>query len=346
MAQLTVAQRIVELAEAGWTNADIAHELRTTPPTVAYWRQRDAAGDRKLANKPGSGRKAGHTAQQRKAVKQLARRGKTAVQIQSMEPYANFSTSTIHRIIKGGRRPLAWLPVLRGRRLSADNKSKRVTYCSGLRCTDGRRRISCDSKYFYLYRDEAGHLCASWQYPDERVMHPAHPNPMVFHVYAAITYGGKSKLVFVPPTRGVGGAPPNGKVNFNSTHFIAAITKLHKWSTTSLPTGTTYTWLLDHAKQHTSNASRAAMRGLGLQLEPGYPAQSWDLNPIEVAWGMLVGEMHGCRARSVEGFKRALQSAWGRLPQDSINRLMDKWGEAVRGCVEREGQWPSTGGVV
>jgi transposase len=346
--QLTLAQRqeIVTLHKDGWSQRSIAAHLKINTATVSSWVARAAQGVKSLANKRGSGRKPTHTAQQRKRIKQLARRGKTAVQIKAKEPYAQLSLSTITRIIKGGRTPLAWLPVVRGRALSAANTAARLAFCQGLSNTDGRQRISCDSKYFYLYYDQAGHMQASWQDPDRRVLHPAHPNPICLHVYAAITYGGKSKLVFVPPTRGVGTTDPNGKVTFKSEHFITAITELSRWADTTLPRGRRYTWLLDHAKQHTSAVSKAAIKDLGLQLEPNYPAQSYDLNPIEVAWGVLVGKLRGCRAKTLEGFKRSLIQAWESVPQSTINKLMESWGEHVRACAERGGKWPSKAGVV
>lgn len=342
--QCTQSERtkIVELHRVGWSNAAIARKLSKNVETVRLWVQRGAHSNAKLSNKAGSGRKPSHTAAERKAIKQMAMRGKTAVYIKSNDKYCHLSLTTIRRIIKGGRRPLAYLSVLRGRRLSPANQDKRLQYCRSVRCLDGRRHISADSKFLYMYLDTAGHLTCSWQYPDKRVMHPAHPSPSCFHFYAAIAYGGKSQLVFVPPTRGLGTDVPNGKVTFASKHAIPVLQELYEWACTSLPGGECMTWLLDHAKQHDSKATQAAIKAMGMQLEPGYPPQSYDLNPIEKAWGLLVGNLVGCRARTFKGFKAAIVHAWEAVGQSSINKLMESWGQRVRECEERQGKWPTS----
>lgn len=120
--------------------------------------------------------------------------------------------------------------------------------------------------------------------------------------------------MFVPPTRGVGTEDPNGKVNYASKHAIPVLQELYDWACANLPRGESMTWLLDHAKQHDSKATQAAIKAMGMQLEPGFLPQSFDMNPIEKAWGLLVGKLVGCRARTFKGF--ALGRQWIR-PQST-----------------------------
>lgn len=53
-----------------------------------------------------------------------------------------------------------------------------------------------------------------------------HPNPFVFHFYAAGGQDFKSSLVFVPPARGEGVDDPKDKTAFKSQHFLEAVDQL------------------------------------------------------------------------------------------------------------------------
>ena len=114
------------------------------------------------------------------------------------------SRMTVNRALKMGRKPLQYLPVIRGRRLSDVNQLKRVAFCQQSTRQQWHKIIFADSKFLYVYEDKARGWLFKWQNPDSREVVPQHSNPFVFHFYAAVGTGFKSSLVFVPPTRGDG----------------------------------------------------------------------------------------------------------------------------------------------
>jgi hypothetical protein len=81
-------------------------------------------------------------------------------------------------------------------------------------------------------------------------------------------------------------------------------------------------YILDHAKQHTSKASKLAMKQAGVQLVKGFPAQCWDINIIENVWGVLDSKLLGCRARKPEGWRRCVRKAWEAIDQSTIDKLV------------------------
>ncbi len=108
---------------------------------------------------------------------------------------------------------------------------------------------------------------------------------MVFRFYAAVTYGKKTMLFFVPPTKGDLGTASNGKVNFNSSHFVSAMKVMSKQFSSWFPEGAEYRLVLDNARQHTSKEVRLGLGMLNIHVMGDFLAQSWDINVIGAGLG-------------------------------------------------------------
>jgi hypothetical protein len=249
------------------------------------------------------------------------------------------SRVTVGRVLKGGRRPLQYLPVLRGRRLSDVNQEKRFAFCERMKGRQWQQIIFVDSKFLYVYKDQARGWLFKWQDPHNRVVVPQHPNPFVFHFYAAVGTNFKSSLVFVPPTRGEGVDDPVGKTTFKSQHFLGAMEQLQQEIEQGLSGEGGYRVVLDHARQHTSRMSKAGISMLDVPVLEGFPPQSWDLNAIEVCWSWLDQNLRGHNPRTWAGWKKAIIQAWDEVQLTSINKLVKKVPKQVEKIMDSGGKW-------
>jgi len=190
-----------------------------------------------------------------------------------------------------------------------------------------------------VHHDGAKGLRFSWQDASNPKVVPQCSNPKVFHFYGAVAYGHKSKLVFVPPTKGAMNPDPKKKVTFQSCHFVEAMhalsAELQQW----FPRGSKYTVVLDHARQHTSKLSKQELVSMGVPLMHDFPAQSWDLNVIEVSWAWLDGNLRGKNPRTWDGWQKAIKKAWDEVQISSINKIVDKVPNQVQKIVDADGKW-------
>lgn len=294
------------------------------------------------ADKPKSGRPSKLAKPLRRAVRRSAKNGQSTVSIAkrlSIRHGVAVHRTTVGRVLKQSRNPLEYLPVIRGRRLSPVNIQKRVAFCQQQQMMNWARVIFMDSKFLYVYRDQAKRWLFRWQDPHKREVIPQHPNPFVFHVYAAVGMGFKSSLVFVPPTRGEGVDDSRGNTTFKSQHFLGAVEQLQNEIEGGFKGGPGYRVVLDHAKQHTSKVSKAGITHLGLPMLEGFPPQSWDLNAIEVCWAWLDQNLRGHNPRTWGGWKRAINQAWSEVQQSSINKLVKRMPGQVSKVMEAGGKW-------
>jgi hypothetical protein len=249
------------------------------------------------------------------------------------------SSSTVKRSLKAGRDPLSYQPVTHGRHLSDTNKKKRAKWAKQQQNAHTATWVYLDSKYLYIYEDAKGYIHWCWQNTKRKVTFKVKSNPTVLHFYAAIGTGFKSRLHFVPPTPRFGSKQRKSKVNFASKHFIPVIKKIHKEVGSSGKLGSRFRYIMDHAKQHTSKASKAAMRKAGVKLVEGFPAQSWDINIIENAWGVMDTMLQGSRASTPSGWRRAALAAWDGVQQSTINKLVGSVKQRVHDVAAKEGEW-------
>lgn len=296
----------------------------------------------KTEDLPRSGRPKVTSPALRRLIKRKARAGGSTVKIAayvSSKKGLRISRQTVGRVLQGGRKPMAWGPVVRGKVLREVNKSKRVAFCLSHKQSDWKYTVFVDSKYLYVAYDQAKGWLMKWQDEEEKVVFPKHPNPFVFHFYAAIAYGHKSKLVFVPPTRGALGTDPKEKVNFVSCHFVKAMLVLLNEVEDWFPPGVEYRVVLDHAKQHDSKESKLSLDLMDAPIMQDFPPQAWDLNAIEVAWAWMMQHVRGHNPRTREGWMRVIKKGWDQVDISSINKLVCKMPNQVQGIIEAKGEW-------
>lgn len=331
-------QQCRDLFKAGMKISKISKQLRISLSSAS--RHAHATGN--TANKPKPGRPGKLSPQQLRVVRRLTKDGRSTEYIAghlASRHGVNINRTTVGRVVKKGRKPLLWLPVIKGRRLSPANMVKGMAFCQKHQKTKWHKIIFIDSKYLYVYKNQAKGWLYKWQDPKNREVVPQHPNPYVFHFYAAVGKDFKSSLMFVPPTRGEGVEDVNDKTTFKSQHFLWAVGQLKHEIEEGFGGRNGYKVVLDHARQHTSNESREGIARLGLPLLEEFPSQSWDLNAIEICWSWLDQKLRGHNPRTWDGWKKAIIHAWDEVQLSSINKLVKKVPGQVKKILGKDGKW-------
>lgn len=252
------------------------------------------------------------------------------------------SQSTVRRALVQSRNPLVFGPKKRGRVLSAKNKLARLNFCIDNLSAQCGCWIYVDSKHFYCYKDGAGKAKYGWHDNNTKVDVPSNSNPIHFHVYAGVTKDNKTSLIFTAPSAPMGSKEKHGSEAFSSRHFIQVAKQLQKEIVGWGRGGSRYPVILDHASQHTSYASKAAIQHIGLNLKEGFPAQCWDINIIENVWAVFDNKVRhwpGRTPNTPDGWRRRLRNAWAAVEQSTINKLVNQVKGRMTCIIEKEGAW-------
>lgn len=292
-----------------------------------------------------SGRPSCLSKAQRKKARASAIRGKTASRIAaslSQQSQQQVSAAAVRRALTVSKCPMYWAPKNRGRRLSEVNKGKRYLFVKKVRSRTFKACLFADSKMFYLYKDGTGSDKYMWHSPSAKPQQVPAGNPMVVHVYACVGKGCKSPLYFVAPTPSMRSKQRKSKENFSSKHFIKAAQQLHSTIKQWGKNNRYHQVVLDHAKQHTSKKSKAALRDMGMFVLDSFPPQSWDLNIIENCWGVLETKLSGMAGRgptTIKGWRNRITRAWNAIDQATIDKLVASLSERLSAIKDLEGAW-------
>jgi transposase len=238
-------------------------------------------------------------------------------------------------LLKSGRHPLAFTIVQRGRVLSVKNKTKRLAFARRHQRDNWARTVFVDMKTMHMRWDEAGGHGKRWQPVGVKKKWKQASKSVQFNFYAAVAQGRKSELVMVDmDTIGKG-----GKLGFSSASFIKVMKKLWQQVKGWYSQGQRCRVIMDNARQHGSKKSKKALKAMGVPLCESFPAQSYDMNLIEVLWGQLQREMLGNRSTKEEAYEKALREAWGRVQQSTIDKLVANHNKQLGKIIKEKGNW-------
>lgn len=286
-------------------------------------------------------------AAERRDAKRAARSGHTVPQVATIinkQRQQPVSQATVRRVLKGGKCPLQWVLVNRGRALSSANKQKRLKFCQDHLTAQSGSWLYGDSKLLYLYQDGPASNTWGWHDTSKEQQQRRAGNPTVFHFYAVVGKGCKSPLVYTAPSAPAGTKQRKGRESFASKHYIKVAQQLHNTIKAWGKDSKRHPLVMDKAKQHTSKASTAAINAMGLHLKQGFPAQCWDINIIENVWGVLDTKLRHLPGRlptTPDGWRRRINMAWEAIDQSTIDMLVGSVNSRMNEIVQKEGAWLS-----
>lgn len=316
--------------------------------TVRRWVKEGDKAHPAFTDAKRTGRPRSLPASERGRARRLAHGGSTVPKITgaiNKERQRAVSSSTVRRALKASKDPLQWLPVNRGRQLSPINRKLRLEFSSEHVRSQCGAWLFGDSKLLYCYEDGTGNRRWEWLDPEEKNVVLKGGNPYVLHFYAFVGKGYKSRLYFVAPTPPARSKARKGSEAFASKHFVAMLPAVIRDLQAANKFSPRHPLVLDHARQHTSALSQAAISSQQLRLVEGFPAQSWDLNIIENAWGVLEGklvQMSRKMPTTPYGWRRRVMAAWDKVDQATINKLVADVRRRMTEVVQQDGQWLGT----
>ena len=313
----------------------LAYELGISKSTVQKYRS--AARHSATNRRQEPPRKT--TPEQRTALKRRAQRTgdgtRKLAAWSEQQGYGKISHVTVGAVLKGGRVPLEYKPVLRGRSLSEKNRLERLAFSKKHKSDDWTHTVFVDMKTIRMRWDEAAGHAKRWQKKGQKKKWKQAKKSVAFNFYAAVAHGKKSSLFMVPmETRG-----SNGQPSFNSAIFIKVMRKLWKEVKQWYPKGQQFRVIMDNARQHVSKKSKRSMDSMGVPLCDSFPAQAYDMNVIEVAWGHLQQQLLGNKCQHKETYEKILREAWGRVDQATINKLVANHNQQMKKIIKEKGGW-------
>jgi transposase len=347
MPKLTVLERkqIAQLYQKNWSISYIAKRFNCCNKTAAYWAERGSNPSETFKDVGRSGRPGKLQGVVKYKARRMARGGSTAGQIASTLSKCTQQTvgaAAVIRSLKSSSDPLLWVPVNRGRVLSATNRKKRKGFSRANKGKQTGAWVYGDSKFYYMYKDGAGKLRWGWRNLQDQKMVLKAGNPYVLHFYAFVSKGFKSKLYFVAPTAAAGSKARKGREAYASKHFIQLLHKVKRDLQHAGKCDARHPLVLDRARQHTSKASKAAIQQLELHLVDDFPPQSWDINVIENVWGVLDGKLAAMSKnvpRTPDGWRKRVKRAWDQVEQSTINKLIDAVPQRMAHIEQLDGAW-------
>lgn len=328
--------------EKGDAKALIARRYKCTLEAVDRWIKEGHKPHPNWGDQPRSGRPPVLTSAQRASIKRAGKRDKTSVEITrdvNKHRVQPVDRKTIERALKGGRKPLKYGAIDRGDVLRKPNKEKRLAFCIKHLKANCRRWVFVDAKTFTLYKTKHGYRQLGCAPAKQNAGGRGSGTPWKFAFYAAVTYGKKSKLYFVPPSPEPGTKARQSKQSLTSQDWEAVVPKLMAEVNSWFPTGYGVRIIRDRATPHTSQQAQASMTTHNVPLMEDFPPQSWDINIIENVWGVLNNKLLGKRGNSNDIWRRKIIKAWDEVEQHTINTLVDKVPSRMEEIIKKEGAW-------
>ena len=294
-----------------------------------------------MHDKPRSGRPCKFSPRQVKAVRRAftpkRSPGKVARAL-TARGTVKISEGSVRRIWATARHPITYMKIIRPKRLSDINKQKRMAFAQHHMPTESTPWAFTDGKMCSLYLRDDGNFTCHWQKAGTTPSSDKNGLVARFFFYAVVGTGLKSDLIFTAPSPKKGTGLATGGRAFISSDYISLMRRFRKPLGIWRPGGR-YFLIRDRARQHTSAESDRALSPLNLPILEAFPPQSWDINCIEHVWAQLSQKLRHHRARTPDGFRRAVLKAWDSISQETIDAIVEKVPGRLKKIAALKGEW-------
>jgi hypothetical protein len=325
----------------------VARNLQTTRQLVSRWMKRECM-DEGLHDRPRSGapRKLSGAAVERakallaaakpdstlrKVAKKLAVEGLCSVEV---------SKNTVRSAVRSGCGALRSCHMSSVPLLTYEQKKKRVAFARQNRTRAWKKVMFSDSKYFYLHQLAGRKGPKRWVLAGTKPTQPSIKFPSKVHVYAGVSYYGKTELRFATGTtglqsefskmqRGVGAAEYQ---TILGDTLLSQAQKLFSRHCVS-------DWIFqqDGAPAHTAIATREFLQAKGVRVLADWPPNSPDLSWIENIWSWTEQQLRKSHFSTLSELKVELSRVWNEMPLKILQTNCQSMRNRLKKCIEREG---------
>lgn len=312
--------------------------VNVTRVTARKWLKRFIQGGRNpFEDAPRSGRPRAITKEQEKQLVRLVANRKanklhTAAQLQHAAGMQSMmSVRTVRRSL---RRVGCHFPgVKKVRRLTERHRTLRLLF--------SRKYHSKGIWIRTLYTDST-YICINlfkrcWVLEKEKNEQVGDRKPMKIHVYAGISYTGRTQLVFCTGTSQQ--APfKKGRRGVGAAEYQERVLPVFLEFGRRMGTGLGWHFVQDGASAHTAKSTKAMLsREIKREWIKDWPPNSADLNPIENVWALLKGALRGKTYQTIDELIVAAKKAWSEIPQRHIRACVGSMWRRLRACVRARG---------
>lgn len=146
--------------------------------------------------------------------------------------------------------------------------------------------------------------------------------PISVQVFGAISFWGKSRLVFLEGTQ------KDDDYKQTLEEFLEH-DPMCEWESE-------ITFCHDNSPIHTCRSVQRLFPRKGIKLDP-IPAASPELNPIEYVWSHMKRDMPHPLPMTKAGLREEVQSAWDRLERSQIRNMIGKLSDTKRKIIKAKG---------
>jgi hypothetical protein len=208
--------------------------------------------------------------------------------------------------------------------LNAAHKARRLRFAAKYRRQNWRLVLFSDEKTFELFAHP--HNQYVWTSSvDDVPTNPTVKHPPKLHVWAGISYYGKTELYFFTG-------------NMDSAFYKGILKERLLADAWRMFGDRPWIFQQDGDPKHTSDLVQAWL-GKHVRFIPkrDWPANSPDLNPIENLWAYLQQRVYGREPRTLDGLQRIIQEEWDAIPIENLRRLTDSMPRRLSAVQYRQG---------
>lgn len=271
---------------------------------------------------------------------------------EGLAPYV-LSRTALVRAAKQESKRLGWPTLLyrRGRpkrRLSEDDKKKRVEFCKAHLHTRWELVMFTDRKNFkFKYPGEQLKL-GTWGFAGEKLEAGSVNHPKGYNIYAGCTRYGVTTGRAVAGTYGLKSVYTNKKgnqargISHNEYSDVLRLTFLPQGARIfNIQSIGTWTLQQDNDSSHSIAEqvlhSYNAQHGTSIQLMHGWPPNSPDLSPIENIWSIVDDRVAAKGCPTFGEFCKEVDAELKAVTREALASLWNSMPKRMRKCIELQG---------